>query len=498
MYRKRDKSQLTLEDFILPFSGKLLTENRWVKLTQLMPWDYIEDVYARSMSPDNGARAIRARIAFGALYIKENENLSDERTVEAIAENPYMQYFLGLHEYTAHPLFDSSMMVHFRKRFPAEETNRINRLIFSAQKREDNQDDPPPGDRSDSGEGSPPGESPPAGEAKERRQQDGMEGTTAAEVPNEGKLVLDATCAPADIRYPSDISLLNEARENTEAMLERLWEQGPKEGRKTRYHRKKARGEYLAITKQKQPKTAKIRKAIAEQLRYIALNLEDIGQRMMRQGTQALREKDLERLMTICRLHRQQQAMWRDETHTCPQRIVSLRQPHVRPIVRGKAGKRVEFGQKVALSVVRGYTFIERQSFENFNEGTDLIPSVERYKQIHGCYPQVVQADQIYRNRENLAYCKARGIRLSGPRLGRPGKDAAQDRFLAYRDLCERNIIEGRAGMAKRRFGLGLIMAYLPETALTEAAFQLLCMNARIRLLLRLLFSLDSFYLALA
>ena len=118
-----------------------------------------------------------------------------------------------------------------------------------------------------------------------------------------------------------------------------------------------------------------------------------------------------------------------------------------------------------------------------------LIESVERFKERFGFYPEAVIADQIYRNRANLAYCKERGIRLSGPRLGRPKKDSEQDRAIEYRDRCERNIIEGRNGMAKRRFGLGLIMSILLQTAMTEAALKILCMNARIRLFLRIFFS---------
>ena len=157
-------------------------------------------------------------------------------------------------------------------------------------------------------------------------------------------------------------------------------------------------------------------------------------------------------------------------------------------MVRGKAGRRYEFGQKLALSVVDGYTFIERQSFDSFNEGISLIESARRYHALYGCYPEVIQADQIYRNRDNLSFCRQWGIRLSGPRLGRPGKDAERDWELEYRDNRERNIIEGRNGMSKRRFGLALIMSVLPETALTEAALNVLCMNARIRLLLLRLF----------
>jgi hypothetical protein len=451
---------VTLDDFILPFGGKLQAGNRWVKLSRLMPWDYIEDVYAKSMCPDNGAGTISARIAFGAIYIKENEKLSDERTVEHIAENPYMQYFLGLHEFVETPLFDPSMMVHFRKRFPAEKVEEINRRIFTAEKKED--------------------------------------APESDEPPNSGKLVLDATCAPADIRYPSDLSLLNEARENTEAMIEALWKLGPRTGHKTRYRRKKARGEYLSIAKQKRPRAAKARKAIGKQLYYIGRNIEDMGNSLTILGLEALRERDLERLLTVCALYRQQQAMYQDRSHQCEHRIVSLRQPHIRPMVRGKAGKRFEFGQKLAFSVVNGYTFIERQSFENFNEGISLIESVERYRSVHGCYPEAVQADQIYRNRENLSFCKAHGIRLSGPRLGRPGKDAERDRALEYKDRCERNIVESRNGMAKRRFGLDLIMAVLPGTAMTEAALQVLCMNARVRFLFWLAFHLRVYSLGVA
>ena len=359
-------------------------DNRWIKLSRMMPWDYIEDIYAESMSPDTGARAFSARIAFGAIYIKEHENLTDERTVEYIAENPYMQYFLGLHEYRDTPLFDSSMMVHFRKRFPAEKVEEINKHMFIPKKEEgngDNGDDPPHA--------------------------------------NNGKLALDSTSAPADIRYPSDLSLLNEARENTETIIEELWPQSGKTGHKTRYHRRKARSEYLKIAKQKKPKATKTRTAIHKQLTYIGYNLEDIGALLIKIGLDAIPENRIKRLITICELYRQQSEMHTTNTRQCENRIVSLRQPHIRPMVRGKAGKRFEFGQKLALSVVSGYTFIERQSYDNFNEGITLIDSVEKYQTLHGCYPEVVQADQIYRNRANLAYCKQHGIRLSGPRLGR-------------------------------------------------------------------------------
>jgi len=176
-------------------------------------------------------------------------------------------------------------------------------------------------------------------------------------------------------------------------------------------------------------------------------------------------------------------------TRICPDRIVSLRQPHVRCIVRGKAGRPYEFGQKLHLSVVNGFTFIEDQSYDNYNEGIRLQASAERYKERFGHYPEAILADTIYRNRENRAFCKEHGIRLSGPKLGRPRKDGSDENDAqAYQDSCDRNMVEGRNGIGKRRYGLDLIMAYLAETGKTEAAFIILAMN--VAHLLRLIFAL--------
>lgn len=116
MYYKDDSDQLGIDEFFLPFGGKLKKDNRWVKAAEIMPWSYIEEVYLRSMNQEIGRAAFPARIAYGAIYVKRQEQLTDEETVTAIAENPYIQYFLGLKEFRDEPLFDASMMVHFRKR----------------------------------------------------------------------------------------------------------------------------------------------------------------------------------------------------------------------------------------------------------------------------------------------------------------------------------------------------------------------------------------------
>ena len=107
-----------------------------------------------------------------------------------------------------------------------------------------------------------------------------------------------------------------------------------------------------------------------------------------------------------------------NRTHSVPDRIVSVSQPFVRPIVRGKVGKPVEFGTKLDISVVDGWTRLECCSFDAYNEAGNLREMAERFRVREGHYPSRILADKIYRNRENLSYCKAHGIRLSGPALG--------------------------------------------------------------------------------
>ena len=156
--------------------------------------------------------------------------------------------------------------------------------------------------------------------------------------------------------------------------------------------------------------------------------------------------------------------MYDHRCHTVPDRIVSVSQPFLRPIVRGKAGKPVEFGAKLDISVVNGWTRLECFSFDAYNEAGNLPTMAERFREREGYYPSRILADKIYRNRENLRFCKEHGIRLSGPALGRPKKDEARDKTQDFLDECERVEVERRFSLAKRKCGLGLIMTKLRQT----------------------------------
>jgi len=446
MYKYRSK-QISFTDFGLPLGMKLDSGNRWVKKASTIPWEEIEKRYAANFESIKGNVAKPLRLALGALIIQTERQISDEEVALQIQETPCLQYFCGFPGYTESLPFDPSTMVHFRKRLTPAILAEINEMIIakaSASKREEQS---PP---SDSGGGS------------------------GGSLPNEGDLIVDATCAPQNIRHPQDISLLNEARENLESMIDALHRPG--DGEKPRTYRRNARHDYLEIAKSRKKTAVKMRKAIGRQLNYVRRDL-GIVAAYLGSGRE-LPGKQMERLSAVSKLYEQQLYMHGSNVSRVEDRIVSLGQPWVRPIVRGKANAKCEFGAKLDISVSGGgFARLERTSFNAYNEGGNLIEIIERHKKRTGHYPERVLADKIYRTRANLAYCADRGIRMIGKPLGRPGKDKAFDRKQARKDEIDRIEVERKLSLAKGSFGLGLIRTKLKETSETAIALAILALN---------------------
>ena len=204
---------------------------------------------------------------------------------------------------------------------------------------------------------------------------------------------------PTDIAYPQDIELLNKARKKLEQMIDGLHEGNA--GKKPRTYRKRAHKDYLGYVKTRR-KTVRMRsKAIGKQLGYIRRDLvyvEKMAEKI------ELSNKQKQRLAIITQLYEQQAYMHKNRIHKVENRIVSLHEPFIRPIVRGKAKATTEFGAKIEISMEQGLARIEKYSYDAFNESTGLISSIERYKERTGKYPQRVLADKLYRTRENLRY----------------------------------------------------------------------------------------------
>ena len=305
-------------------------------------------------------------------------------------------------------------------------------------------------------------------------------------MPPQGKLLMDATCAPEDIRFPNDLSLLNEAREVTEAIVDSLWESRPsniRQGVKPRTYRKKARIAFLNAIRSRSLSSTKLRRALRYQLRCIRRNQKSIDGLFVNVSLEVLPNRLYRAMLVAAELERQQRilfSMRKGERRSIPDRIVSIWKPHMRPIVRGKAGCPVEFGAKLSISVIKGMSFVDRLSFDAYNESGDMIGQAVAYHRRMGYWPASIHADKIYRTRENLAWCKARGIRFSGPMLGRPPLDAKvrmENQKQQRQDENDRIPVEGRFGVAKRRYSLSRIMRRLKETSESAISMVFLVMN---------------------
>ncbi len=319
-----------------------------------------------------------------------------------------------------------------------------------------------------------------------------------AEVKNKGKLILDATTAPADITYPNDLGILNQARRQTEKIIDSLYQNRKnKLDKKPRTYKKKARKDYLKVAKKRRPSRKERRSAIAKQLQYIYRNLSHI-ENLINSGVElsSLSPRQYKMLLVVTEVYRQQLWMYENESNRIDDRIVSITQPHVRPIVRGKVGKPVEFGAKLSVSCFDEYVFLDYARWDNFNESGDFQKQVEEYKNYTGYYPDSVHVDKIYRTKANRAWCKERGIRISGSPLGRPPKNVSKEiKKQAQDDERFRNTIEGKFGQAKRRFSLNLVMTKLTTTSESSIAITFLAVN--LSKLLRQFFSLFLSFLIL-
>lgn len=168
MYRHNENQTILSSEYFMPFGGKLNPNNRWCKLAAIIPWAEIEARYIEKLGNTKvGQRAYPARMGLGALLIQTRKRLSDIETVEEITENPYLQYFIGLSEFSDKRPFDPSLMVHFRKRFSKEIINDINEMIAMAaivkqtEKSDAGNDDDGDGSQTGGGWGSPEGDGAP-------------------------------------------------------------------------------------------------------------------------------------------------------------------------------------------------------------------------------------------------------------------------------------------------------------------------------------------------
>lgn len=435
MYKSTEKQQ-TMSFY--PFPEYLIDKKSvWYELENLMPWFEIETILELLFSKV-GRNAIPTRHIIGALIIQVKKGLSDRDTITTIRETPMLQYFLGFESFSMTDPFDFTLLSKYRKKLGIDLVKEMIDNLLTFNKITPNIE---------------------------------KENTT-----HFGSLSIDATVVPVNITYPTDLKILNTTREQSEKLIDELYKDSELET-KPRTYRKNARKDFLMYAKKKNMSLEKRFTANRKQLQYIKRNVETI-ENHVKTDNFALNDIQKHTLETINLIYKQQYEMWEKKTNTVENRVVNFHQPHIRGIVRGKAGTKIEFGPKISVSKVNGYIQLDKISFDNFNESTTLKPIIEDYHKKYGCYPESIRADQIYQTKVNKKLCKELGIRLSGKPLGRPKKekDPTNDEVMKS-DMRKRIEIEAVFGTAKTKYGLSNLMTKLPDSQKASIGIVFFVMN---------------------
>lgn len=413
MYKYKDKDTVPLFKGLFPFGGKLDETNRWFRLAELIPWDELEKMY-RSYFSEIGRPALKGRLVIGLLLLKHMTGLSDRDVVLWLQENPYWQAFCGFKDFVTGKMLDASSLTKLRKRLGVKYFRELEELTYRV--------------------------------------------LIDSKIIKAKGMFVDGTVFSEDVKYPNDVGLLNDVREWLVANVKKF---GKSVGKQYRTYCRKAREVYLDFCKKKRRSKKVIRYARKQMLQYVCRNIKQMDDVIQRVKSIVEQVKDvvIERLEVAKKIYKQQLEMYKKRTHRVKDRIVSFHRPYVRPIKRGKNGKKVEFGPKAALTHVDGFLFLDTISHDNFSEAnTEIVNGqITSYEKRFGKKPPSFTADMLYGTRENRKLIEDYEIRSSFKRLGRKRKgEYSSDRWFK-RKQKERNRIEGHFGNGKEHYRLDCI-----------------------------------------
>jgi hypothetical protein len=420
VYKPKDRQTLPLFPELFPLGGGLRADNRWMKLSELIPWGELEELYRGYFSQWRGRPAKDSRLMCGLLIVKHIDRESDEGVVEKFLESPYVQWFCGYERFVTEDVIDPSLLSKTRKRLGAQFFKEFEEKLI--------------------------------GVLLERK------------ILKAGDHLLDATVIPANIEFPTDTKLLNRSREWLVMVIGGLRKK-LNLSEKVRTYCRVAREFFVGFQKKRRKTKAMIRLGRGKMLRFVRRNLRQLEELLQRHKDRLLRkerEAIRQRLEVIRTIYAQQWEMWKTKAKTVKDRIVSLHLPRIRPIVRGKEGKDVEFGPKVLLSWVGRFCFLDHLGFDAYNEGTHLKESLEEYKKRFGKYPKTSTGDGIFGNRANRGMLKELEIRGGFKALGKAARIRVNKQWYRQKQRLRGSRMEGIIGNGKNHYGLDKILYTIP------------------------------------
>ena len=319
-----------------------------------------------------------------------------------------------------------------------------------------------------------------AGELKIQELQNLLAAAWKPYMKNLDTMFTDATCYESEMRYPTDQKLLWEC-------VEKGYDLMCKASRQLGIHRPRTKFldvEKANLTYRKQRKHSKA------QTRKITRRLLDLLGKMLKEMRKMEREHQDVKLFTarekqtldiITKAYRQQRNHFEsgDARESIPNRIVSVSKPYVRPIVRGKEAKNVEFGAKCNNILVDGISFIEKLSFNAFNEGSRLPHCIKMHRRLFGVDAKKVGGDTSYAGTANRDLCKELKIQTSFVKRGKPFKEMNEKDFVR-RELARvrATAMEGSFGTQKEHYDMRRIKARRKETEILYIFFGIHTANA--------------------
>lgn len=288
-------------------------------------------------------------------------------------------------------------------------------------------------------------------------------------------LYTDATCYESEMRYPTDVKLLWEGIEKSYKIMCDLSRRLGIHRPRTKYlDVEKANLTYRKQRNHKKSQTRRMTRRLLELLGKILKEIRKI-ERDTKEDANLLTSKERTDLDIITKVYRQQKNHFRsgDIRESIPDRIVSISKPYVRPIVRGKEVKKVEFGAKVNNILVDGLSFIEKLSFNAFSEGSRLQHCTTLHKRLFGVDVKKIGGDTGYAGTDNRNFCKKNSILTSFVKRGRPSSGEKKTHDLVRQELARvrATAMEGSFGTQKEHYDLKRIKARTKKTEILYIFF---------------------------
>ena len=272
-----------------------------------------------------------------------------------------------------------------------------------------------------------------------------------------GSITTDATCYESSIKYPTDAKLLMDSVDWIYSQIQVSSRNNQLPMPRTKYKKWKRRS--LSYSKMKQKRKKKRIPLLRGLLRLLTKLIPILEELELNYGFNSLNAKYLRKRQTIKTILKQQSDKFYMGERP-KQAIVSIDKPYIRPIVRGKENKPVEFGAKLNKLQIDGISFIEYVSFEAFHEGNRLQKTIWKAQKLTGKRVKIVGADAIYATNANRKYTSSKNIQTDFKPKGRPGKNAKHKKQLAAIITKERATrLEGSFGTDKNYFLLNKIKA---------------------------------------